>query len=194
MPLFNLWSSSSSAPTVSQRPLAPRLTPPPHHQDWQDIPSPEAQVPQSPASTEDDIGFERLGDSQVDGAREVRRLERTLAQTQEHNIKLENQLSGALEAQKKLEEERDGLEAKVNELRRRSRGEKDRLKKGGVDAIPGSFPPADSSLKEENERLKAQLQQETQKTNLVLDEIKRERSQLRADREALRKGINEADS
>ena len=199
--------------TPKPPPLTPKLTTttspesPPHaayDTQWEHVkPGP----PSSP-DVDDEATLERLGYSQVYGGDHPRGTlsppppppptlplpspPSSVPQVQEESDRLRQQLETSLAAQRKAEGERERWERKTIDMRSsilterkdgssaRNRREREREKDREPSAITVA---AIDVLKEENEKLKAMLQQRTQQLE---EEMKQERSQLKSEAEKLK--------
>lgn len=210
--MFGLWGSGPSTPkrsnTLKPAPLTPKLTTatspeyPPHlaHDgQWEHV---KHGSPSSP-DIEDEAAFERLGYSQVDGDHLRGAPPPPLGgpQWHEERERLRQQVEASLAAQRKAESDRDRWERKVMELRTSIRSEREREKDGSStknrrererDKDGVTAPVVTDALKEENEKLKSMLQQQTQQLDAVQEGVKQERLQSQSDLERLVGELNAA--
>jgi len=199
--MFGLWGSGTSTPkrqnTLKPAPLTPKLTtaispeyPPPgtHDAQWEHVkngsPSPDV---------DDDATLESLGYSQVDSHHDGVAPLTPPSQWQEERDRLRQQLDAALTAQNRAESDRERWEQKVVELRSSIRSEREQAKDGSSarrrererdKEREGTV--ATSALKEENEKLKTMLDQQTQQLGAAREEMKQERSRLQSEAEKLK--------
>lgn len=205
-----LWNNGASTPkrssTLKPAPLPPKLTtttssdyPPQVTQDaqWEHI---KSGSPSSP-DVDDEATPESLGYSQVDSRDHPPPLPLPSLQWNEEREQLRQQLDAALDAQRKAESDRDRWERKVIELRSREREreqdgssarsrrerERDKEKEPGAAAIVVT-----DALKEENEKLKTMLQQQTKQLDAAREEMKQEHSQLQSEAEKLKGEVDAA--
>ena len=210
--MFSLpWNSGASTPKRSSTlkpvaPLPPKLTtttssdyPPQVTQDaqWEHI---KSGSPSSP-DVDDEATPESLGYSQVDSRDHPPSLPLPSLQWNEEREQLRQQFDAALDAQRKAESDRDRWERKVIELRSREREreqdgssarsrrerERDKEKEPGAAAIVVT-----DALKEENEKLKTMLQQQTKQLDAAREEMKQEHSQLQSEAEKLKGEVDAA--
>lgn len=190
--------------TLKPAPLTPKLTtatspeyPPPgaHDAQWEHV---KHGSPSSP-DVDDEGTFENLGFSQVD-SRDHPRGTLTpiptpapapppLPRWQEEIDQLRQQLDASVAAQRKVENDRDRWERKVMEMRSNTRSERDREKDGSSTKhrrererdkekeSGAAAAAATDALKEENERLKSTLLQQTQQLDAAREEMKQARSE-----------------
>ena len=205
-----LWNNGASTPkrssTLKPAPLPPKLTtttpsdyPPQVAQDaqWEHI---KSGSPSSP-DVDDEATPESLGYSQVDSRDHPPSLPHPSLQWNEEREQLRQQFDAALDAQRKAESDRDRWERKVIELRSREREreqdgssarnrrerERDKEKEPGAAAIVVT-----DALKEENEKLKTMLQQQTKQLDAAREEMKQEHSQLQSEAEKLKGEVDAA--
>ena len=205
-----LWNNGASTPkrssTLKPAPLPPKLTtttssdyPPQVTQDaqWEHI---KSGSPSSP-DVDDEATPESLGYSQVDSRDHPPPLPLPSLQWNEEREQLRQQFDAALDAQRKAESDRDRWERKVIELRSREREreqdgssarsrrerERDKEKEPGAAAIVVT-----DALKEENEKLKTMLQQQTKQLDAAREEMKQEHSQLQSEAEKLKGEVDAA--
>ncbi|KAG8220565.1 hypothetical protein J3R82DRAFT_3298 [Butyriboletus roseoflavus] len=208
--LSNFWSSTPKRnSTPKPAPLTPKLTTtispeyPPHpsyETQWEHVkPGP----PSSP-DVDDEATFERLGYSQVYGSDHPRGAPLpplpsppapSVPQLQEEGDRLRQQLETTLAAKRKAESDRERWERKVVDLRSsnyaerkdgsspKNRREREREREREPSAITVA---AVDALKEESEKLKIMLQQQTQQLDAAREEMKQERSQLQSEAEKLK--------
>ena len=207
---LSLWNNGASTPkrssTLKPAPLPPKLTtttpsdyPPQVTQDaqWEHI---KSGSPSSP-DVDDEATPESLGYSQVDSRDHPPSLPLPSLQWNEEREQLRQQFDAALDAQRKAESDRDRWERKVIELRSREREreqdgssarnrrerERDKEKEPGAAAIVVT-----DALKEENEKLKTMLQQQTKQLDAAREEMKQEHSQLQSEAEKLKGEVDAA--
>jgi hypothetical protein len=211
MSMFSLWTSGPSTPkrssTLKPAPLTPKLTTttspdyPPHvAQDaqWEHV------KPGSPLSpdVDDEATPESLGYSQVD-SHDHPPPPPSLRWYEERD-QLRQQLNAALDAQRKAESDRDRWERMVVELRSSIRSEREREKDGSSarsrrererdkEREPsGATIVVTDALKEENEKLKTMLQQQTKQLDAAREEMKQEHSQLQSEAKKLKGDVDAA--
>ena len=164
---------------------------------WEHI---KSGSPSSP-DVDDEATPESLGYSQVDSRDHPPSLPLPSLQWNEEREQLRQQFDAALDAQRKAESDRDRWERKVIELRSREREreqdgssarnrrerERDKEKEPGAAAIVVT-----DALKEENEKLKTMLQQQTKQLDAAREEMKQEHSQLQSEAEKLKGEVDAA--